>query len=299
MVAPKICVDYSTCSAEELLLFINQRKLNNDLKDALAQCLRSADQKTSFRFLDLPAEIRNIVYAEVSQSDEAGDNIRRITTQRNLLRACNQIYTEAIATVNKTASFPLCVLGPSLTRRVDVYANGRKFTIPDGSPSRGNPWSTPMTRLTSLAVDIFISMPAPDVGPITGTKLHETLKLLHKFVTQNTRIRSLHITIRSLLQVGPDEQSIPDILAPLIALCGMMQNISISFNGVPKTIADRLRETANAFLSLRALEPELQEVLAVRERKGLHGLWGSDTMARYQALFTNRFQKLASLPELR
>ncbi|UJO21774.1 uncharacterized protein CLAFUR5_09004 [Fulvia fulva] len=93
-------LDYSKCKRTELDTFYKQR-LHKDVpkgvnKPELIQMLRRQDQDPgTFRFLDLPAEMRNAVYKELLILPRPGSRRRGSTYQPAVLGLCRQVHSES------------------------------------------------------------------------------------------------------------------------------------------------------------------------------------------------------------
>lgn len=93
-------LDYQLCTARELKGFVDARGLQDlypagtTLKPLYIRALQDADRKATFRFLDLPAEMRNLVYAELLTFDVETCPHRRMCYAQ-ILRTCKAAYVEA------------------------------------------------------------------------------------------------------------------------------------------------------------------------------------------------------------
>ncbi|EME42437.1 hypothetical protein DOTSEDRAFT_73308 [Dothistroma septosporum NZE10] len=127
-------LDYSKCKRAELDSFHRQR-LHNDVpkgvnKHNLIQILRRQDQEPGrFRFLDLPAEMRNIVYRELLVLPQP-DSPRRVSTcQLAIIRTCRQIRSEAHGILYGENKPEICLAAHDYSSRYNVQLR-RHFSIP-------------------------------------------------------------------------------------------------------------------------------------------------------------------------
>lgn len=107
MTLPKFAVDYKKCHTNQLCQFVRQRTGNLRRQTNRPNCLKKLkqlDREITFRFLDLPPELRNRVYEELlHHNDELTkcggrfyrDVPRSSTAFPALLRTCQKIHNEA------------------------------------------------------------------------------------------------------------------------------------------------------------------------------------------------------------
>ncbi|EME38976.1 hypothetical protein DOTSEDRAFT_75618, partial [Dothistroma septosporum NZE10] len=90
------------CSPEELKQFVKFRGLRDPypsgltLKAMYVKILDEADREATFRFLDLPAEMRNLVYAELLTFNVDTCPGHRFCYAQ-ILRTCKAVNQEAIS----------------------------------------------------------------------------------------------------------------------------------------------------------------------------------------------------------
>jgi len=104
---------YDQCSLPELKTFVQDRHLESKAtRKALTQALLSADANPTFhRFLDLPAELRAVVY-DIHMHEFTRDPLRH-PSQPPLTRTNRQLRSEALPIFFATCTFTLT---PSLER---------------------------------------------------------------------------------------------------------------------------------------------------------------------------------------
>ncbi|CZT14702.1 uncharacterized protein RCC_12200 [Ramularia collo-cygni] len=95
-------LDYDTCKSEDLKAFVQQRGLVDPfppgltLKSTYIRILDAADRAYRFRFLDLPPEMRNLVYDELLLLRPYGEFNGCHTS---ILSTCREIYDDASAII--------------------------------------------------------------------------------------------------------------------------------------------------------------------------------------------------------
>ncbi|KAK8215231.1 hypothetical protein M8818_002243 [Zalaria obscura] len=86
---------YERCTTSELVGFLQGRKDElEDLRPYTLRILKRSDKRRRFRFLDLPLEIRTMIYGLLVKEDRVVERIRL----PEILFTCHQIYTEAAGT---------------------------------------------------------------------------------------------------------------------------------------------------------------------------------------------------------
>lgn len=138
---------YSKFSTDELRTFIQGRNIRSSGKnrERMIHDLSEADRNATFRFFDLPPELRNAVYQELLSPPKADDG--RVHRYAALLAACHQIHDEAHGVLNDVAhaeiALRVCRRQPrtlldSVVPRygLDIYLNG---TIPFRRATRSEP----------------------------------------------------------------------------------------------------------------------------------------------------------------
>jgi hypothetical protein len=111
-------LDYAKCTHDELRGFIKSRtgrKCTSDNFAYLAGKLRSLDKNVTFRFLDLPVEMRLLVYGELFVPDPWRRNEHRSRGDRNqpehcqILTTCREIQMEAEAEMYQQSKMVICI----------------------------------------------------------------------------------------------------------------------------------------------------------------------------------------------
>lgn len=98
----RLIVNYDRCKPQELKRFVNDRLLQDPfpkgvtLKYFYIRTLEKADRQWSFRFLDLPPEMRLLVYRQLFLIKTFPYSDHRYSSMHPaILRSCKQIYEEA------------------------------------------------------------------------------------------------------------------------------------------------------------------------------------------------------------
>ncbi len=107
-------VDYERCFPTELKRFVVDRGLSDPLREGTTlrwyylRLLTRADKAWTFRFMDLPAEMRVLIYRQLLLFDSLGDP--RLGTASKvfpaILSTCKEIYSEAKSVLYDGNDFP-------------------------------------------------------------------------------------------------------------------------------------------------------------------------------------------------
>ena len=134
MTLSKYSLNYSHCTIAELQHFVNARGLPQaNKRNELARTLRKADLDTTFRFLDLPPELRNIIYKRMLEVEDGPYEFkyramrRRIKAPLVILATCKQIYQEAHQFAYEKTFFPLHISHGYAPRSLQLDFNLRDF----------------------------------------------------------------------------------------------------------------------------------------------------------------------------
>ncbi|KAF2772516.1 hypothetical protein EJ03DRAFT_186615 [Teratosphaeria nubilosa] len=110
MTLPKYAVDYRACKATDLNLFIFDRTLKKQPKRAkrvYTAKLRELDRDVTFRFMDMPPELRIMVYRELLPTEHIAD--RDCEFHTSILSVSKHVHEEAEGVLYGTALLPLCL----------------------------------------------------------------------------------------------------------------------------------------------------------------------------------------------
>lgn len=181
MTLPKYALDYDKCTRKELRAFVKARSWNEaenqsyikKPKSYYVSKLRELDTDTTFRIMDLPPEMRNLVYENLLIRDVSSNRSASIA----VLRTCQQMYREAHGIFLAENSLRLVLFLFDLWGRIEGdigtlgYDNsGRRYR---------DSWSQTAVRLSSAHnFDICL-----DFDRITGWNSEkELIEILHGFL---------------------------------------------------------------------------------------------------------------------
>ena len=102
-------------------------------KQHMIDALRNADLNNTFPFLDLPPELRNMIYGQVHDAEERklkfrvkyGELRDRVTAPFAILASGRQMYQEANLLAYEKFSFPLLVTNGHDARSIELLFNLR------------------------------------------------------------------------------------------------------------------------------------------------------------------------------
>ena len=145
-------MNYDHYELDDLKRFVSGRRLEVDMmgrpstRRSYTRALRKADRRQkTFRFFDLPAELRNVIYAELLILRPSSRNQDRGYCWPNLLASCHQIFQEAsgiLYTDNPVQiTFSLSVARRSRTRPNSAYAQCGISVNGKAVPWEGRKWS--------------------------------------------------------------------------------------------------------------------------------------------------------------
>lgn len=137
MTKPDFALAYSECTDTELQTFIQARGLHIawTTRRNVISSLRAADHNATFRFLDLPPELRNVLYIDtLTLHKKDGKTLKKYCQGAAILSTCKQIYNEAkdVLYADSEITITLQVYQNVSFRHpiyqrtgVDAYVNGR------------------------------------------------------------------------------------------------------------------------------------------------------------------------------
>ena len=98
MTRTEFALAYAKCTDAELQSFIVNRRLQINIpwttRKAVIRALRNADLEVTFRFLDLPAEMRNLVYCELLRLRPKGGYSTGKWCWPSINAVCHQVHKE-------------------------------------------------------------------------------------------------------------------------------------------------------------------------------------------------------------
>ena len=263
-------LDYRTCTIEELQAFIRTRGIQHSgqakTRTAIIKFLERADEDATFRFQDMPPEMRNQVYNELLVLPEAGPpeysplgepvRTRSQGCHPQIISTCRGIRDEAssilyganvtdirinrvMSTIsNNYASHQLTILRLPPTFIYENEAFGELRT-------QYKEWKPQLLNFQSLRIYIsFYTVALYGTPSKHDSKLPHLLFSLVSFLQQSEKLKT--VTIIGETKYGSQmvqEAALPGLLYPLARLCA---NFDCKFKGFveyPK-IAQQIQEIA-------------------------------------------------------
>lgn len=225
-------IDYYKCTAAELRTFLGAKtgkeipdKLKSKSKNVLVDMLEYIDSKATFRFMDLPPEMPNIIYEYLLTTGKSW-SIKQ-SAHPAILRTCRQVYKEAHGVL--LAEGTLCLKGDfghsdgpftSVCGSIGIIAHPKHprsgKRIQDWSQMEQ--WISPLryAHNISLEVDLradSIAFREPEVERHSRRKLHDFLTALTAACSN-----AKHVTLRINSWPIVTRCKIAKILQPLVLL---------------------------------------------------------------------------------
>lgn len=234
-------LEYTKCTAEELRGFIKARtgKVTTAHNITyLAGKLRALNKNVTFRFLDLPTEMRLGVYAELLHRPDPYD-AKRIYAQ--ILRCSKEIHREAEPELNGKANMLIRItpIHPTRGTMCSVGCQTRKLTIVDELAAQQQSWSlyddlTPsVAGVQCITLDIELFHKRTHML-ITEADRHRIVQYLFALTAALRTSKLRKLTVR----VGPDGvDRLADLLWPIHRI---KSTIEFSMEGVPRNIQDNI-----------------------------------------------------------
>ncbi|KAI5363649.1 hypothetical protein Slin15195_G093020 [Septoria linicola] len=199
MTLPQFALDYNGCTRVQLHRFIKDRTIrtrtNSKTKKALlVKVLQTLDQTANFRFMDLPAEMRNIIYELLlTRNKFAG-----MKAYPALLRASKQMYKEGYGVL--MAESVLCAgfrhlkdfvrPGTKMTGDIDLVLceyESAYFTLELGHRLGRLP------KLSEVSLDVEFGTDGHLVPPFQERRVQT---LFHRFATLPKHLRRVELVFQ-------------------------------------------------------------------------------------------------------
>ena len=294
MTLGKYGIKYKKWSNKELKQFAELRGFimpHTDRRDWI-RILREKDQETSIGFLDLPPEIRNIVYRELLTPRSDGQDPESFVCHPAILMSCKQVYDEAADIINTTTSIPLSLHLQShfvenwqnykYEYAVEVCLNGRVLCYgQDDIPTIQIPWPQYFARLRSITLQIGADQPRHLSHQRAGTRgsnqLNSACIDLYRTLWNSRCLRKVHIELSYALHETPRTMM---SLSPICVLAWRFEDLTYTTDTRAQSVAQGIRDSVAAFKRIRALTAEAN--LQVELNRSL--LWNQDALHGFGVL---------------
>lgn len=249
--------DYSKFTFTELENSIRARAIDTVIEDReqMIRVLQEADRTAIFRLLDLPAELRYLVYKHAVDVKrlwrlELGVNQYKFHADLTIMRACEQIYEEAAPLfVNRHCPQMTVSLGGSDVYMFAIHFNGdllQRDAIPCGlwPCLKLPPFDQRLQQLKSLKLRVHLiglHRADPEMAEIGTGRLNEVLHLTYQTMT-SSRIQRLNVEIHSDVETI-DEQRLRDVLSPISVLPWVVTNTEVKYFNIPEPVRLSLDHT--------------------------------------------------------
>ncbi|KAK4497910.1 hypothetical protein PRZ48_010565 [Zasmidium cellare] len=287
---------YSRCKNAELEAFYKERtgvdvpkpKKRMTKKD-LANELRKVDRRPwnygrkSFRFQDLPPEMRNLVYRELLPV-RSPDGVRESNEPRcqtAILRSCKQIHTEAQSIlygdhegeVAIKSTHTIAWRGPEvLNRETGMFSRLYKIDSAGGPFSLArirSDWPACLRKFERINVKVSMTLlNVPQVDDFTRTTyagVNQELSGLVSFLSTSTALKAITITVA--VHTNRPSEDDADLLRMLRPLTLLGPKVNVSIVDVPQAVKDQiLREkeerthTKHFFADFQETRASIQEL---------------------------------------
>jgi hypothetical protein len=242
----------------------------------------------SFRFLDLPGEMRDCVYLHLLTPSQHHLTPYRLTCYPQILATCSQIYSEASDILHQTECVSLVldlashhVKGLLETEQprsvVRLCFNGLAlFTAKQGDLDTSMPWPKCLAKLTSIHIELRLSAatrPAELAEYEDGlVQMNWAVHELSALLAGSNCLRNLTILGAASPYISANQAFQYDVVSPIITLCANVRKVTydedLDCKRAPgmapftRTIRDavtelsRIRSNGNERLYKAALTPQ-------------------------------------------
>lgn len=285
---------YEAFSSDELSASLQARGIQSPIKERkdvtrafqsfrdrskMIHLLRKVDKAATFRFLDLPPELRNLVYTEVLshhhrvRTSQANCSRTAISTasQQVSNEACGLLNDESLAeltmSLDKTEVTNLNTVG-SAYHRFEVFLNGSRLRVLNqGTGCYQIRWPEFLTRACEIKLKLkrgrSSSWPrlAGSEAGIGDRKMNHLLYDLFKM--RSTRPRTGKLEVRILSDPHYDELQLHRTLFPVCALSAKFEKTAFTFDGISQNVAVKLLAAMEVYPSLFSLQQDLKLAIAI------------------------------------
>ena len=289
---------YSECSFTELKRFIRDRGIDAKLKDRkhAIRALQAADREATFRFFDLPPELRNLVYGFALEVEDVEDDnkLKHVLAEPAILASCRQVYNEASGLLYGDRYFRLKLHLGKKPYTLFLHLNGRFLRKAyagshDDLEGLWIDWPSFLNRIQHLDVvvqlDKSISPRLSPAGEKGARLMNLALHELQQTLAKKSSVRSLRVKVVSYAQLS--DKRLRDVLSPISAIASRVGATEFFFTNVSDTLQFNLKEVAMGLRQLRNAEDGIRLAMMVKR--------DSNTKERKEEL--DRYERLM-LPNL-
>jgi hypothetical protein len=234
--------------------------------------------------LDLPPELRNLLYADVLTLRHGRDKFSAKYCHPSILATCKQVFEEASGILNVEGQAEVSV---DLWRReyrqrasaswhssiewgFDVYFKGAALAI-DSQPSNHAQVECPALLRRVRAIKLKINLQSatqPGSGLFDGEprdiQVNHGVYSLYTFLNEKFKAKSLEMEVSSEL-VSPDRR-VRRVLTLICALAGRFEITAFEFSNLSIPLADELKAASACFRTLFDLEDEVKLAREINSR---------------------------------
>lgn len=278
MTKPEYALSYHACSREEIDQFIRSRGL--DIVPHLKwlktwqkiHMLRESDYTATFRFLDLPAEMRNAVYSEALALRLKQGHVSQKHSTSQILATCKQVHQEARYLLYENNQINLTLRLEELpcdnepgwyTYNVGVTLNGHDVSNAAKSPVMRFHWPAFLEEVRSLK--LYVETNEPLLGPpwyLERSRKNHVNHVLHdlqSFLRKRSSLRELQVQIGSKLIMTNDRHK--RMLFSLCLLGARAVNTTFMALQLPLAVLAYIESNTDLLRKIRDLEAKTERYL--------------------------------------
>ena len=261
MTLTKLALAYAKCSDTELSKFVQDRALDIAWtnRKAAIRSLREAGQGARFHFLNLPAEMRNMVYVELlTLYKKGGTSHRKYCEGVAILATCKQVYDEAHGVLYVDHQVLLRIVANRDINRsvwhtypeyaVNIYVNGRILPVLDGSPN----WPNVLRKFGKLKLSLlFESSSRTERAELHRRmrRVNNTLFNLYEFLSgQDIKLKEMQVDLS--LRITASDHRLADMVSPICSIGAIIAATEFPFENVSNQVAMNIKNSTDILRKL-------------------------------------------------